>query len=482
MLRKLFILVLVVLMASVILGQDDDPDTITASSVDLPLTDDVIYSVSPGDSLEVIAARFDVSLACLRETNDLTSNREDTTIQPGDKLFIRVDCPFYVGLQTVDIPREDARGADTGPDEYMVQVGDTLDTIAQGLNISIISLQIENDLVDDVTIKPGQVLTIPADAPPYGKFPALEPLADSSEGRGGAFNGETIVVQPGNTLDTIGQEFDVSVISLQIANGLEDNGTITPGQILLIPNDAPSYGVFPALDNPDFAEGELYVVQPSDTLSDIALAYDVAINHLKKVNGLESDRVSPGTTLLIPDEGPRFGETVLLETNFDPDEVDGELYVVQPRESLDSIGRAFNVSVISLQVANGLEDDVTVQIGQTIIIPNNAPPYGVYPALDEPNLAEGGGAGGSVDGKLYVIQPLDNLDQIAADFNVLTGCLVEANEISDVRAVRPGQTILIPAEGCPVYTGAAVPRTFVPEPPSEGSDSAEDKDEAQGQG
>ena len=133
-------------------------------------------------------------------------------------------------MQTVEVPREDARGVDADSDEYVVQVRDTLDTIAQDLNISIVSLQIENDLVDDVTIEPGQVLMIPADAPPYGEFPALEPLADSSDGRGGAFNGETIVVQPGDTLDTIGQEFDVSVISLQIANELEDSVTITPGQ------------------------------------------------------------------------------------------------------------------------------------------------------------------------------------------------------------------------------------------------------------
>ena len=122
--------------------------------------------------------------------------------------------------------------------------------------------------------------------------------------------------------------------------------------------------MFPALDNPDFAEGggaggglegELYVVQPLDTLSDIALEFDVAVGHLMNVNDLDSDKVSPGTTLLIPDEGPRFGETVPLETDLDPDDVDGELYVVQPRESLDTIGRAFNVSVISLQLAMGLK-------------------------------------------------------------------------------------------------------------------------------
>ena len=69
MLRKLFILALVVVMASVILGQDDDPDTITAANADsvTPLSEDIIYTVSAGDSLEVIAARFDVRLDCLRE-------------------------------------------------------------------------------------------------------------------------------------------------------------------------------------------------------------------------------------------------------------------------------------------------------------------------------------------------------------------------------------------------------------------------------
>ena len=105
--------------------------------------------------------------------------------------------------------------------------------------------------------------------------------------------------------------------------------------------------------------------------------------------------------------------------------------------------------------------------------------------MDAPNLAEGGGAGGGLEGELYVIQPLDNIDQVAADFNVSTRCIVEANEIADVRAVKPGQTVLIPAEGCPAYTGAAIPRTFVPAEPEpvaseDDTDSTEGKDEAQG--
>lgn len=414
-----FIMV-VVLAASVAFAQDNgEPPPPT--ELELPLTSDLNYTVRAGDVLDTIAARFDVQIDCLRETNDLA--RTDI-IRPGDTLLISLDCPFYDGARVVEFPRSGAAGAgaidadtadtDTttapvtqpaaGGENYTIQPGDTLDVIGQTFNVSVISLQRANDITNSRSLRAGQTILIPANAPPYGVFPA-DPIDVDGEGVGGGVDGELYVIQPGDTLDVIGQRLDVSVVSLRVVNEISNSRSLRAGHTILIPAGAPPYGVFPALDMPE----------------------------------LDGDGVGGG--------------------------VDGELYVIQPGDTLDVIAQERNISLISLKVVNDIASGRTLRAGQTILIPANAPPYGTFPALDTPDL-NGDGVGGGVDGEFYVIQPLETIDGISARYNADTRCVLEANNITNSRRVFPGQTIIIPA-GCPAYAGFDVPgerTTPLPEP------------------
>jgi len=212
--------------------------------------------------------------------------------------------------------------------------------------------------------------------------------------------GSTYTVEPGDTLDTIGQELDVSVVSLQLANDIEPGDFIFPGDVLTIPADAAPYGAFPATDT-DLTEG---------------------------------GGIGGGAA--------------------------GEFYVIQPQDTLDVIAQERNVSVVSLIQVNEIENPRLIMPGMTILIPDDAPPYGAFPATDT-DLATGGGAGGGVAGEVYIIQPRDTIDQIAADFNAATRCIVDANEITNVRMIQPGQTLVIP-DDCPAYVGFAIPSTVRP--------------------
>src|SRR5690606_31428102 len=119
------------------------------------------------------------------------------------------------------------------------------------------------------------------------------------------------------------------------------------------------------------------------------------------VNELESTRITPGMSLLIPEcyGIPAYGEVVpldfvaLREGGVVGGGAEGELYIVQPGDTLDTIGQELDVSVISLRIANELEDDAVLLIGQTLVIPEGAPPYGVFPALDTPAGAGTDGVG-----------------------------------------------------------------------------------------
>ncbi len=229
------------------------------------------YTVKRGDSLDKIGALFDVQAACLAQSNDLTLG---SMIKPGDVLVISFDCPRYDGFDFVLNPREDGKtparreagqggGGSIEGDIYTVRRGDTLDTIGQELNVSVVAIRVANGLRAGDIITPGQELVIPADAPAYGLFPALtEPANPNSvnnelgQGGGGAESlaegDTTYVVQPLDSLDKIGALFDVQTACLAESNNLRLDRPIYPGQVLNISADCPRYG------------GEDFVVNPRE--------------------------------------------------------------------------------------------------------------------------------------------------------------------------------------------------------------------------
>lgn len=122
------------------------------------------------------------------------------------------------------------------------------------------------------------------------------------------------------------------------------------------------------------------------------------------------------------------------------------VYTVQVADTLETIGQRLNVSVISLFDANGLTYADFIFPGDTIIVPADAAPFGFYPART-------GYMGSREDGLgVYVIQPQDVVDLVAAFFDVDLACLAQRNDLADANLVYPGLALLIPAD-CPAYSG-----------------------------
>jgi LysM repeat protein len=224
--------------AGALMAQDDAP----------VLESEIVYTVQVADTLDSIGAFYDVKVECIAELNELENIHQ---ILVGQELIISDACPRYGGLDVVVNPREDASpafGLQTGGDSgqggggdqvWVVGINDTLDTIGQELNVSVVAIQQANQLEDGATLFVGQELIIPADAPAYGQFPALTGAV--GEGQGGGGGGDIYVVQPGDTLDLIALGLNVQVACVAEANDLADINFITPGLALLIPADCPEY-------------------------------------------------------------------------------------------------------------------------------------------------------------------------------------------------------------------------------------------------
>lgn len=96
------------------------------------------YVVKRGDSLSVIAQRYNVSLAALKSANSISSN----TIRVGQELSIP-------GIGAAE------------PEQHTIRRGETLSGIAQRYQVSLGNLRQVNNITND-RIMVGQVLKIPA--------------------------------------------------------------------------------------------------------------------------------------------------------------------------------------------------------------------------------------------------------------------------------------------------------------------------------
>src|SRR5574344_285127 len=93
----------------------------------------------------------------------------------------------------------------------------------------------------------------------------------------------------GDTIDSIAKKYNISSDELLSLNGLSDSN-IVPGFLLVVPSK-----------NANFIN---YTIGKGDTLYTISTKYNVPIETILLLNGLnKDDYIYPGETLLLPKEG-----------------------------------------------------------------------------------------------------------------------------------------------------------------------------------
>jgi uncharacterized membrane protein/LysM repeat protein len=94
----------------------------------------------------------------------------------------------------------------------------------------------------------------------------------------------------------------------------------------------------------------------------------------------------------------------------------GLIYVVEPEDTLMTVGERFGVSPEVIAAANGIADIGPVLAGEELIIP----------------------------GTTYIVQAGDTLTSIAAAFGVTPAAIMEANGIADASMIYAGREVAIP--------------------------------------
>ncbi len=291
----------------------------------------IVYVVREGDVLAMVAERFGTTIAEIKSLNpQLTSDR----LFPGDEL--RVPATTDTG----------ADGTSQDPDEepyyYTIQPGDVVSNLALEFGVTLEEIRDANPLVDLDQVPVGVRLIIPVSASSLDLDDELDGLYHT--------------VQAGESLNAIALRYGVEPEAIQTLNNLESRDHLAVGQRLQLPDNALISGLVQSAPQP---QGVVtYVVQEGDTLSGIALYYQVTTHSIIQANGLlDKDQLTVGQTLAIPGVATEVQDGYLTHT-------------VRAGETLLSIAQRYGVSVDVLMNLNQLESADILSVGQQLLVPH----------------------------------------------------------------------------------------------------------------
>ena len=210
---------------------------------------------------------------------------------------------------------------------------------------------------------------------------------------GGASASDVHIVQPGETLSEIAEQYGATVADLQALNDLPDANFVWYGQRLLIqPADPPALQTAttdpaaaqttdpPAPDPDSAADYQLYTAQPGDTLFLLAGKHGISLSKLMSINGFTSeDWIRIGQELLVPRALAPAPPPAYLVTaqqpappfaEMQPGRVRPAYHTVQTDETLADIAAWYGVNPAALARLNGLPNDAVPGPGQTLRVPS----------------------------------------------------------------------------------------------------------------
>ena len=204
---------------------------------------------------------------------------------------------------------------------YIVKSGDSLYSIAKKYNTTINELKQLNNLKSN-NLSINQVLKIPSNNEEFNKY-------------------ITYTVQKGDSLYSISKKYNTTVDKIKNINNLTNNA-LSIGQFLKIPSSSKE-------ENTTVTN---YIVKSGDSLYSIAKKYNTSIDKIKQLNNLNTNLLSIGQTLKIPNSNNTTDLT----------------YKVVSGDSLYSIAKKYNTTVDKIKTNNNLNSNL-LSVGQILKIP-----------------------------------------------------------------------------------------------------------------
>lgn len=181
---------------------------------------------------------------------------------------------------------------------HIVRQGETLVEIAAAYDVPFGALLTVNGLYNPNVLYPGQELIIPTVVQPVDVEASLA-----------AARPTTYIIQPGETLGTVAQRYDINIAELARLNDIYDYNLVFVGQSLRLPPVEERAAADAAAPTAGSRAEGIHYVQEGETLTSIATEYGLTYTMIQEYNEMARDeRVVPGQAIAIPQ----------LETILDP--------------------------------------------------------------------------------------------------------------------------------------------------------------------
>jgi serpin B len=180
-------------------------------------------------------------------------------------------------------------------------------------------------------------------------------------------------VEKGESLYSISKKYGVAVEQIKLLNKMTENN-VKVGQELLI-QEGETKGIETNNANLNTVMNSIHEVNPGETLFSIAKKYNLTLEELKALNGINENKVSLGQKLIVratektktvaptPLPKPTIATTIQKpQTSLKQDK-----YIVQEGDTLWKISKKFNIPVEKIKTLNKLKSEV-LEVGQQLTL------------------------------------------------------------------------------------------------------------------
>lgn len=259
------------------------------------------YVVQSGDTLTGIAAKFDLSLSELAKYNNIPT---DYQVRSKQTLWL---IPDKVPSKVVTAPKPAPATKGTS---YTVKSGDSLGSIANDFDVSLSELANANGLSTTSGVRINQKLVIPKSATSKANSDTAEKSDSRTVKATSGYKGATQLykVQPGDSLGSLADTFNISVSDLAALNYFKPTAGLIIGETIKVPKVAKAA---PAPTKDDSkptkaapkAKTTTYKVKAGDSLIGLAKKYGLTPKELAGMNNMTATtQLKTGQTLTVPNQ------------------------------------------------------------------------------------------------------------------------------------------------------------------------------------
>ena len=299
-------------------------------------------------------------------------------------------------------------------ENYTVQRGETLSSIAAQSKMSLTDLAALNQLSMSGGLMAGQTIKVPADS----RTP------------------DSYTVQSGDSLSAVASKYNLPVARVAELNGLSINSGVQVGQKLRLSGEVAaaktnaSSSTSSSRNNSSASadNAALHTVKSGETLTSIARKYQLQPNYLAELNDLPRDanvrigqrlnverNVSPSVSKSSKEDS-RASAAVPKSSTLSSKAT--ERYVVKPGEHLTALATRAGVSVQELADLNNISARTSLRSGQVIQMPKMT--------------------------LQYTVKSGDSLIRLASRYGLQTEQLAEMNQMKPNANLRIGEVIKVP--------------------------------------